>query len=165
MSSKKSGLARTIDRDALFPATGMPDRDWWQALWPDPANVLQALGLQARMEVVDLCYGDGYFTGPLRNCQLVSHITRANHCVRHAARSGYGHAHVSRSGAGARRAGGIHPGTRRGASAVSLRCIIPGKGRYGRFGSLTVAWRAWVMGPRESRPSSGRLMANTWRST
>src|SRR5574341_6528 len=65
VSSRKSALARTIDRDALFPATGMPDRDWWQALWPDPAKVLEALGLQAGMMVVDLCCGDGYFTGPL----------------------------------------------------------------------------------------------------
>ena len=65
MSSMNSGLARTRDGDALFAATGMPDRDWWQALWPDPATVLEALGLQAGIDVVDLCCGDGYFTGPL----------------------------------------------------------------------------------------------------
>ena len=57
-------------QDAYFSATGMPDRDWWQALWPEPAKVLEALGLQAGMMVVDLCCGDGYFTAPL--ARLVS---------------------------------------------------------------------------------------------
>lgn len=57
-------------QDAYFPATGMPDRDWWQALWPEPAKVLEALGLHAGMAVVDLCCGDGYFTAPL--ARLVS---------------------------------------------------------------------------------------------
>ena len=52
-------------QDALFPATGMPDREWWQALWPDPVEVLEALGMRAGMVVVDLCCGDGYFTAPL----------------------------------------------------------------------------------------------------
>jgi SAM-dependent methyltransferase len=48
-----------------FPATSMPDRDWWSALWPDPTNVLRKLGIQPDMTVVDLCCGDGYFTAPL----------------------------------------------------------------------------------------------------
>lgn len=52
-------------QDNVFPGTAMPDRDWWQALWPDPVRVLEALGLRAGMVVVDLCCGDGYFTGPL----------------------------------------------------------------------------------------------------
>lgn len=43
----------------------MPDRDWWQALWLDPAAVLRALGIEPGMIVVDLCCGDGYFTAPL----------------------------------------------------------------------------------------------------
>ncbi len=51
--------------DLLFPATVMPDRDWWQALWPDPQDVLRALGLDAGLTVIDLCCGDGYFTAPL----------------------------------------------------------------------------------------------------
>lgn len=51
--------------DRYFPATGMPDRDWWQALWPDPAGTLRALGAAQGMQVVDLCCGDGYFTAPL----------------------------------------------------------------------------------------------------
>ncbi|MBW2586401.1 MAG: class I SAM-dependent methyltransferase [Deltaproteobacteria bacterium] len=43
----------------------MPDRDWWQALWPDPKRVLEDIGVVAGMHVVDLCCGDGYFTAPL----------------------------------------------------------------------------------------------------
>lgn len=46
----------------LFPATAMPDPDWWHTLWPDPASVLAAVGITAGMDVVDLCCGDGYFT-------------------------------------------------------------------------------------------------------
>ncbi len=52
----------------LFPATMMPDKDWWQALWPNPKAVLSAVGIQPGMEVVDLCCGDGHFTKPM--CQL-----------------------------------------------------------------------------------------------
>jgi len=43
----------------------MPDPDWWQALWPDPAGVLEACGIRPGMDVVDLCCGDGWFTQPL----------------------------------------------------------------------------------------------------
>lgn len=50
---------------ARFPATAMPDRDWWVALWPDPEGILQHLGIGPGMIVVDLCCGDGYFTAPL----------------------------------------------------------------------------------------------------
>lgn len=53
----------------LFPATVMPDRDWWRALWPDPRAVLQAVGVRPGMSVVDLCCGDGHFTAPI--CDLV----------------------------------------------------------------------------------------------
>jgi protein-L-isoaspartate O-methyltransferase len=48
-----------------FEATLMPDRDWWQALWPDPKRVLEDIGVVAGMRVVDLCSGDGYFTAPM----------------------------------------------------------------------------------------------------
>lgn len=48
-----------------FPATSMPDRDWWAALWPDPVDVLRQLGIQPDMSVLDLCCGDGYFMAPL----------------------------------------------------------------------------------------------------
>jgi len=53
----------------LFPSTLMPDRDWWQTLWPDPTGVLRAVGIETGMQVVDLCCGDGYFTAPM--CKLV----------------------------------------------------------------------------------------------
>lgn len=48
-----------------FPATGMPDRDWWGALWLDPEGVLRKLDVSSGMSVVDLGCGDGYFTAPL----------------------------------------------------------------------------------------------------
>ncbi len=49
----------------FFPTTAMPDADWWQALWPEPQQVLASLGIRHDMEVVDLCCGDGLFTAPL----------------------------------------------------------------------------------------------------
>jgi len=49
----------------MFPATSMPDRDWWAALWPHPDEVLRAIGIAPDMTVLDLCCGDGYFTAPL----------------------------------------------------------------------------------------------------
>jgi SAM-dependent methyltransferase len=49
----------------FFPATTMPDADWWQVLWPDPAKVLVEMGVEPGMVVVDLCCGDGLFTVPL----------------------------------------------------------------------------------------------------
>lgn len=58
-----------MNNDALFPATMMPDADWWQALWPDPEGVLRKVGIKPDMQVVDLCCGDGHFTKPM--CQLV----------------------------------------------------------------------------------------------
>lgn len=53
----------------LFPATVMPDRDWWHTLWPDPEAVLRTVGIRPGMDVVDLCCGDGHFTRPM--CDLV----------------------------------------------------------------------------------------------
>jgi ubiquinone/menaquinone biosynthesis C-methylase UbiE len=49
----------------FFPATAMPDADWWQALWPDPVKVLVEMGVPPGATVVDLCCGDGLFTVPL----------------------------------------------------------------------------------------------------
>ncbi len=51
--------------EGFFPATAMPDRDWWAALWPDPKGALRLLGMELGMLVVDLCCGSGYFTAPL----------------------------------------------------------------------------------------------------
>lgn len=59
-----------INKDKLFPATIMPDKDWWHALWPDPAKVLHDVGVAAGMHALDLCCGDGYFTRPM--CELAS---------------------------------------------------------------------------------------------
>lgn len=49
----------------FFQGTGMPDPDWWQALWPDPARILSEAGLAAGMRAIDLCAGDGWFTLPM----------------------------------------------------------------------------------------------------
>ena len=46
----------------LFEGTEMPTAGWWEALWPDPAGVLDKLGLEPAMEAIDLCSGDGWFT-------------------------------------------------------------------------------------------------------
>jgi len=40
----------------------MPTAGWWEALWPNPAKVLESVGLRRGMEVIDLCSGDGWFT-------------------------------------------------------------------------------------------------------
>jgi len=40
----------------------MPTAGWWEALWPDPAGVLAAVGIKHGMDVIDLCSGDGWFT-------------------------------------------------------------------------------------------------------
>ena len=58
--------------EGFFPATAMPDSDWWETLWPRPGEVLAELGLQPDMEVVDLCCGDGLFTAPL--ARMVHHV-------------------------------------------------------------------------------------------
>lgn len=49
----------------FFPATTMPDPDWWAALWPDPGTVLAAIGVPTGGRAVDLCCGDGMFIAPL----------------------------------------------------------------------------------------------------
>jgi predicted methyltransferase len=59
-TAQKRRLAKSF-----FPATAMPDRDWWSALWPEPERVLRALGIEPGMTAADLCCGDGYFTVPL----------------------------------------------------------------------------------------------------
>jgi ubiquinone/menaquinone biosynthesis C-methylase UbiE len=46
----------------FFEGTEMPAAGWWEALWPDPAQVLTAVGVTPGMAVVDLCAGDGWFT-------------------------------------------------------------------------------------------------------
>jgi len=46
----------------FFQGTEMPTAGWWEALWPDPAGVLAAVGLRTGMDAIDLCSGDGWFT-------------------------------------------------------------------------------------------------------
>jgi SAM-dependent methyltransferase len=48
--------------EGFYPATAMPDPDWWQTLWPDPEGVVRKFGVTPGMAVVDLCCGDGLFT-------------------------------------------------------------------------------------------------------
>jgi protein-L-isoaspartate O-methyltransferase len=50
---------------AFFQGTEMPTAGWWPALWPDPAGVLEAVGLKRNMDVIDLCCGDGWFTAAI----------------------------------------------------------------------------------------------------
>lgn len=57
-----------------FAATTMPDGDWWQALWPDPEEVLRRIGVDFGDSVLDLCCGDGHFTVPL--CNIVGRTGR-----------------------------------------------------------------------------------------
>ncbi len=49
----------------FFKGTEMPTAGWWEALWPDPAGVLTAVGIKPGLEVIDLCSGDGWFTLPM----------------------------------------------------------------------------------------------------
>lgn len=49
----------------FYTATAMPDSDWWEVLWPRPAEIIVALGVKPGGDVVDLCCGDGLFTLPL----------------------------------------------------------------------------------------------------
>ena len=58
--------------EGLFPATSMPDPDWWHALWPRPDEVLERLGIGKEAEVVDLCCGDGLFTIAL--ARMIRHV-------------------------------------------------------------------------------------------
>ncbi|MEB0027718.1 methyltransferase domain-containing protein [Pseudomonas sp. MH9.2] len=52
-------------QDRLFQATGMPDKNWWHALWPDPDGIVKELRIESGMTVVDLGCGDGYFTAAI----------------------------------------------------------------------------------------------------
>jgi ubiquinone/menaquinone biosynthesis C-methylase UbiE len=57
----------------FFPGTEMPTAGWWEALWPDPAGVLAAVGLRPAMDVIDLCSGDGWFT--LQIAKVAWHVS------------------------------------------------------------------------------------------
>ena len=57
----------------FFQGTEMPTAGWWEALWPDPAGVLTAVGLRPGMDVIDLCSGDGWFT--LQIAKIARHVS------------------------------------------------------------------------------------------
>jgi SAM-dependent methyltransferase len=57
----------------FFQGTEMPTAGWWEALWPDPARVLAAVGLRSGMNVIDLCSGDGWFT--LQIAKVARHVS------------------------------------------------------------------------------------------
>ena len=46
----------------FFQGTEMPAPGWWEALGPDPANVIRDVGVAPGMTLVDLCCGNGWFT-------------------------------------------------------------------------------------------------------
>ena len=46
----------------FFEGTEMPPAGWWEALWPQPSDVIAKVGIKPGMDVVDLCAGDGWFT-------------------------------------------------------------------------------------------------------
>jgi SAM-dependent methyltransferase len=52
----------TSRKPTFFAGTEMPTAGWWRALWPEPARVLEAVGLKPGVDAVDLCCGDGWFT-------------------------------------------------------------------------------------------------------
>src|SRR5882757_3521042 len=60
------------DIPGFFHGTEMPTAGWWEALWPDPAGVLAAVGVTPDMEVIDLCSGDGWFT--LQLAKVARHV-------------------------------------------------------------------------------------------
>ena len=69
-------MSRVVMADhpaGFFQGTEMPTAGWWEALWPDPAGVLAAVGLRPGMDVIDLCSGDGWFT--LQIAKVARHVT------------------------------------------------------------------------------------------
>jgi len=60
------------DLPGFFQGTEMPDTTWWQALFPDPAQILTLVGLERGMDAVDLCCGDGWFT--LQIAKVARHV-------------------------------------------------------------------------------------------
>src|SRR5260370_32885048 len=63
----------TNNLPGFFQGTEMPTAGWWEALWPNPAGVLAAVGVRPGMEVVDLCSGDGWLT--LQIARIPWHVT------------------------------------------------------------------------------------------
>ena len=64
-SMRPAKETKMFELSGFFTGTEMPDANWWEALWPDPAGVLTATGLKLGTNAVDLCCGDGWFTLPM----------------------------------------------------------------------------------------------------
>ncbi len=62
----------TSNLPGFFQGTEMPNAGWWEAIWPNPAGVLAAVGLKPGMEAIDLCSGDGWFT--LQVAKIARHV-------------------------------------------------------------------------------------------
>ena len=70
---ERQPLSMTDHPKGFFQGTEMPTAGWWEALWPDPAAVLAAVGLRSGMNVIDLCSGDGWFT--LQIAKVARHVS------------------------------------------------------------------------------------------
>jgi protein-L-isoaspartate O-methyltransferase len=62
----------TSQLPGFFEGTEMPTAGWWEALWPDPADVLASVGVKPNMAVMDLCSGDGWFARQI--AKLARHV-------------------------------------------------------------------------------------------
>jgi ubiquinone/menaquinone biosynthesis C-methylase UbiE len=62
----------THELPGFFEGTEMPTAGWWETLWPDPTQVLLAVGLTPGIDVIDLCSGDGWFT--LQIARIARHV-------------------------------------------------------------------------------------------
>lgn len=70
---QRSGVVMADHPAGFFQGTEMPTAGWWEALWPDPAGVLAAVGLRPGTDVIDLCSGDGWFTFQI--AKVARHVT------------------------------------------------------------------------------------------
>lgn len=70
--SDRADSTMATDLPGFFEGAEMPTAGWWEALWPDPAGVLAAVGVTPGMEVIDLCAGDGWFT--LQIAKIARHV-------------------------------------------------------------------------------------------
>lgn len=71
-TDNRDDMTMTSNVPGFFQGTEMPTAGWWEALWPDPAGVLAAVGVKPGMEVIDLCSGDGWFT--LQIAKIARHV-------------------------------------------------------------------------------------------
>ena len=65
LSLGQVGCPMTSRHPAFFEGTEMPTAGWWETLWPNPARVLETVGLKPNMDAVDLCGDDVSFTSEM----------------------------------------------------------------------------------------------------